>query len=871
MAPYDGDRGAIPGRNKLMRRWRVLGFLRKERLDQELDDELRFHFETLVSEYERRGMPAGEARAAARQTLGGFDEIKEAYRDQRTLPMIETLAADVRFGLRSLARRPGFAAVALLSLALGIGANSAMFSVLYAALLRPLPYAAQERLVFVTTYFPTMKDSVVLAPDYLEWLDRNRSFEKLSAYTIGDHTYQGREFPERVAIADVTHEFFPAFGAAPMFAGDDTIVLSHSFWTRRCGADPGILGRALRLDGKAYTVTGVMPQSFQFPPNAEAWIPFPMDAARYAAGGPVDLVRVIGRLRSGVTLEQARGEIEHLSKLPSGRPRPPGAQVRLLGLRDYISGKTRPALLLLTGAVAFVLLITCANMANLLAARGVERQRELAIRAAIGAAQRRLARQLITESLLLAILGGALGAVLAVWAMRALAPLVPASVERPETLLVFAVSLVTALLAGLTFGSAPAILAARTDVNQVLKRSGRGAAHGEGARWRAALTISQVALSLALLLGAGLTMRSLHRTLSVHPGFDPDQTVSFLVRPRGNQDTAAFFTRLLEELRRIPGVDDVGLASRFPFSAAGPGKALISVDGESPWPREEGAKHMVEAAAVSSGYFRTLRIPLLAGRIPRDEEKDVVVVNESFRQRFFPAEDAIGKRFKTGIAEANLPLLTIAGVVGDVRGDSLEEPINPAFYRTYLREGLRARGRIAGVAIRSRTSLAQLAQPIRRAVAAVDPDVPVDDLRAMEDRLADSVAPQRLRTTLLALFGALALALAFAGVYGVMAYAASRRESEFGLRLALGATPERLCWGVVGDGMRLAACGAVLGLAMAALVSRFLRTLLFQTGSFDAGVYGAVVALLGLTALAASYLPALKASRTDPLEALRRE
>jgi putative ABC transport system permease protein len=824
---------------------------------------------------------------------------------------MDTIVREIRHALRSLARSPGFTAVTVVTLALGIGANVAIFSVVDAVLLRPLPFPEPDELTTVWLHNPAqgIDEDITSYPSFLDWREGGSSFERmvgvrgLSVNLTGAAGEAGGE-AEELRGAAVTEGFFSMLGVAPALGrgfsdregvdGDTRVtVLSHELWTRRFGADRSILGRAIRLGGEPYRVVGVMPPGARFPEDAELWMPLsfdgPLQGLREARGAL--FLPVYGRLSDGVTLARAQAEMDAVAarleeRYPDANA---GTGILLEPLAETVVGDVRQTLLVLLGAVALVLLIACANLANLLLARGAGHTRELAVRAALGAGGVGLARRVMVESLLLGFAGGALGLAGATAGVRALLALAPADLPRiaalggPEAVgalgvswPVFVFALAAALATGLLFGLLPALRAARVAPGEALRTGGAGSVGPGGplGRARHAFVAVQFALALVLLAGAGLMVRSGVLLQRVDPGFEPRGVLSFRISlpsaeyPEG-EPVRSFYRRLLESLEGAPGVESADAVSTLMLSRL-PNSAPIAVEGATDV-SEADANLPIPYDAVSPGFFRTLRIPLLDGRTftaaDRAGGTPVAVVNRALARRYFPEGRAVGGRLTFGDPSSDAEWIEVVGVVGDARRSGLEREARPS---VYLPTGQWTPHRMTVVA-RTAGEPAALVPAVRRAVRELDPEQPVTEVRTLGEALARTGDTRRFATWLIGLFSVVAVALAAVGIYGVMAYAVGRSRREIGVRIALGAHPGQVARGVVARGMKLVVAGLAVGLAGAFALTRFLGTLLYGTGPTDPLTFALVVTALAGVALAANLLPARRAARTDPLTVLREE
>jgi putative ABC transport system permease protein len=796
---------------------------------------------------------------------------------------VDTLLQDLRYAARTLTRSPGFTLVAVFTLALGIGANTAIFSVVNAVLLRPLPYAEPERLASA---------GWLMRGDYLVARERSRSFEELALYraSVGFNLSAAGE-PERVTGAHASPDLFSILGVAPLLGrtllaheerpGEDgVVVLSHALWRQRFGGDPAVVGREVMIDSEPRTVVGVMPPGFDFPAgDALLWVPLPLDpadpVALWGGGGGQSL----GRLRAGVTPAQAQAEIRALaSEMREANTlwTPPpeyGMEREVTALQEQMVGEVRTRLLVALGAVGLVLLIACANVANLMLARAAARRKEVAIRTALGAGRFRLIRQLLTESTLLALLGGAAGLALAFGGVRLLIGGLPADTPRVAEIgidvgvLGFAAAVT--LLTGLLFGLFPALRTSRQDLHAAL-RGGRGASEGAGQRrLSSALVAGEVALAVVLVIGAGLLIRSFWTLLRVDPGFRVESIVSARITPpeiRYGQaaQQRAFYGELLARTEALPGVSGAALVDRLPLVGGFAGLAF-EVEGQPFVPGT--AAPMVETRRITPDYLRLMGIPLLSGRPLADADRegapDVALINEAMARQHWPGEDPVGRRFKPVWWQNRW--ITVVGVVADVRQYGLASAVEPEMYRPFAQEPA---GTMMLVA-RTAAEPPVLAANLRSTVAAVDPEVPVSEVLTLEQVVSRSVAAPRFTMLLLAVFAAVALLLGAVGIYGVVAYSVTRRTREIGVRMALGARVEDVARLVIGQGLLLTLVGVAIGLVVALAATRVLSSLLYGIEPTDPVTFLAVPLLLTLVALLASYLPARRATRVDPLVALR--
>jgi predicted permease len=875
---------------RLWRRLRAL--LRRGEMDRELEEELRYHLEREAELNLRGGMTPEEARRAALRDFGGVEQTRELCREARGVRMFQDLWQDLRYGARKLRQSPGFTLVAVMTLALGIGANTAIFSVVNAVLLRPLPFEQPEQLVRV--FGTNARRSNFTRPhSYLNFNDlraQNQTFEALAAYGGASAALSGAEAPEQITGVIASGDIFRVLGTKPLMGrllepgderpgGSNAVVISHGLWLRRFGGDPQIVGRAIKLDGRAREIVGVTPPDFGFEfvtDAADFWTPIDPTASGYQARGAIFL-EAIGRLKPGVSVEQAGTDLGVVaSRLEQQyQDSNAGIGVRLASAQEELVGDVRQTLLVLLGAVGFVLLIACANVANLLLARAAGRHREIAVRSALGAGRGRIVRQLLTESLLLALAGGALGLLFALWGVRLLSAFVPENVPRfGETstdLRVLGFTLAASVLTGLLFGLAPALQSSRFDLNEALKEGGRGGTDGRGrARVRGLLVVSEVALSLVLLIGAGLLVKSFFNLRNTNPGFDPSDTLTASlslspVRYDTDEEVADFYRLLVERVRQLPGVESAGAVTPLPLS----GNNLsfsFSVVGQPPLP--PGQRQSASARFVTPDYFRAQGVPLRAGRVFTDADKagapGAVIVNEAFARRYLPGVEPLGQRLRLGFNNIEGE---VVGVVGDMRGGSLASTPVPEYY---VPQAVVAFSDLTLV-VRTAGDPASLTAALRRVVSEMDREQPLYDVRTMESLVARSVARQRFSMTLVGVFAVLAMLLSAVGIFSVMSSLVAQRSHEIGIRMALGARPRHILSMVVRHGVGLTLVGVAVGLAAAVALTRLMSGLLYEVSATDPVVYGGITALLAAVALLACYLPARRATKVDPLIALRYE
>jgi predicted permease len=882
-----------------MRRFfaKAASLFRSRSAERELAREIESHLALLQEGFEHRGLSPEEAKLAARRTYGGVEQAKELHREARSFVWIEQWFKDVRYGGRNLLRTPVFTLVAVITLALGIGANTAIFSVVNAVLLRPLAYRDPDRLITL------LHDGTypVAVANYIDWRDQSRSFEAMAAAEYWSPNLTGSDPAEHLLGIRMTQKLLPMLGVDPLLGrvfarGEDTpgaeheVVLSHRLWKRRFNSDPNILGESIVLDGQGYSVIGVMPPEFKFAPfwatHAELWAPLPFGDRIHDRGG--NSLRIFARMKPGVTLAEARAEVAAITARLEKQYPGTNRDIVVTPLKENVVGKVETPLLVLLGAVGFVLLIACANVAHMLLARTSDRQKEIAVRTALGAGRWRVMRQFLTENLLLAAIGAVAGLLLAMSGTRGLVVLSPTKLPRvdmvaidtPVVLFLLGVTVLTALV----FGLAPVWHAASGNLSGALKEGGRGGTDGiRRNRLRSFLVASEFALAFMLLIGAGLMIRSFSALQSVDPGFNPHKVLSMVVSVAGSNEAdpkrrALFYAQLLDRVRALPGVESSGGINHLPLAGDIWGSSFNIEGRPRPRPGESpGAVYRI----VMPGYFETMRLPVLRGRAITEADDarapGVVLINQRAASQYWPGEDPIGKRISFEADQYKLPIwLTVIGVVKNAKQSDWAEDIDPEAYLAAPQNGgfLGAGGSHVAyltLVVRASGDPAALASPVKQTVWSFDRNLPISDVVTMDRVVAEANAQPRFEMLLLGVFAAIALLLAAAGIYGVMSYSVSRRTHEIGIRISLGASRGDVLRMVVRQAMAQAFVGTVVGVAGAVLLSKLMAKMLYSVRPTDPLTFAGVTIVLGLAALLATTVPARRAAEIEPMRALRSE
>ena len=870
---------------------RIRGLFRKNRWERRLAEELECHLQMHVDDGIRSGLTPEEARRQALLKLGGLEPTKEVCRDRHGIPWLETLGRDAAYAVQTMRRTPGFTVTVMLTLALGIGATTAVFTVVNGVLLRGLPYPEPDRLVYIAASLrATIAPTFAYVSDYPAW-KHNRTLSRIAGYMGFHANFSGKGDPEWVAGGLATDSLFPLLGVQPILGrnflaeedrpgGPPVAILDYAFWQSHFRGSPEAIGTPIALDDKSYTIVGVLPPDFRLPDRYglgryDLWVPFAISDNGRARDV---LLRVIGRLKPGVNGQAVRSELESLMQ-PRLRKGLKGT-VSVVPWHEQVTGGAKRSLILFLVAVLFVLLIGCVNVANLLLSRGAARHKEVAVRRALGAGRLRIVRQLLTESAVMALLGAALGLVFAYWSknllLMVIAPKMPAldPVRLDYRVLLFAVAL--ALLTGIAFGLAPALQVSRVELNETLQESGRGATEGRSSRrFRGALAVVEVALAMVLLSGAGLLLKSFLRLRDIDMGFRSDRVLAFHVSLPASRypkpmDQARFLEQSLASLTTVPGVQSVGGGSCLPLTGSTTIFGGMTIEGHP------GATYDFTGVTVSPGYFRTRGIPLVRGSSFTDADREgaasVVIVNESFVRRFLLNENDLGKRIQNPNRKNDWA--TIVGVAGDVRPYPAESAA-PEIYLPYLQPGepriTRSGDAFLTFVVRTAGDPLNLVPSLRSRIAGIDKSLPLHGVAPLEELRAQWMAPRRVNMLLIGAFAALALALGSIGIYGVLAYSIGQRRHEIGVRVALGARQAEILGMVLGKGMGLVAAGIGAGLVASLAATRLIASELWGVSPTDPWTLVAVIAVLTLSGLAACLVPARRATKVDPIQALRYE
>ena len=807
---------------------------------------------------------------------------------------METLLQDLRYAIRMLMKKPGFAAVAVITLALGIGANTAIFSVVNAVLLRSLPYPEADRLVVVTHHYPALKLQAPVSPTgFADYRSQSDLFENVSVSSGWSVNLTGEGEPERIRGRLVSASFFPTLkveaALGRLFTAEEdqpgqnrVVVITHGFWQQRFGADPQVAGKTLNLNGNAYTVIGVLPAGFEFGDEVVVYAPLALSPDQLANQRGNEFLFLVARLKPGVTIAATQAQMDTIAgrikeQRLGGYPADWGLTVR--SLTDLAVGDIRPALLVLLGAVGFVLLIACANVANLMLARSTARQKEIAIRTALGASRFRVIRQLLTESTILSLVGGTLGLALAVWGVDLLVRIdqnnIPRSKEIAVDLYVLGFSLLVSLLTGILFGFVPAIQASKITLNETLKEGGRGSTgSGRQRAFRSLLVVSEIALALVLLVGAGLLIKSFARLLDVSPGFRTDNLLTMQISLPASKygeahQVAGFYKEAIERIRAVPGVETASAISDLPLSGS-VSSGSFRIQGRPPLTPGELAPHS-DRRAITPDYFNTLGIPMLKGRTFSDSDvadrQPVAIIDETMAKKYWPDEDPLGKHLSFQSNNGQPVWREIVGLVGPVKHIGLDGVVRGQLYIPHAQNSRSS----LFIAVRTANDPATMMASVKSALQSVDKDLPVYNIKTMDEYLSNSVAQKRFSMMLLGLFAVIALALAVIGLYGVMSYSVAQRTHEIGIRMALGAQKKDVLKLVVKQGMVLAGIGVAIGLGGAIALTRYMESLLFNVTATDPLTFAVIAIILAVVALLASYIPARRATKVDPMVALRYE
>jgi predicted permease len=887
---------------------RIAGLFGKQRNEAELTSELRAHLEMASEENIRRGMSPNEARYAARKEFGGVEQVKEIYRERRGLPMIETLLQDIRFGLRMLRKNPGFTAVAVLTLALGIGATTSIFSVVDSILLRPLPFRDPSRIMVLYERLPKLvpQGIPVSGPDVAHFRELNHAFEDLGAYSTNKMDISGTGTPQRIDVTRISAAVFRELGVQPVIGrafrddedadGHHLAILGYALWQSRFAGDRDIVGKAISLDREPYTVVGVMPRTFEFPPQGapfhdpgQLWIPVQFTKAELMDVADNYDFMVVAKTKPGVSVESANADANLVSRQIQRQFYPPGFSAHsdldaiVKPLQEVVVGNSKNLLLLLLGAVGVLLLIACANVANLLLARGAERKKEISVRVALGARRGRLVRQLIVESTLLGIIGGILGFAAAYASEKLFLTLASAVLPRAQevhmNLRVLWFALAISILSGVIFGTVPALAATKTDLNETLKESARTGAGAGQRRIRSVFVVVQLALAMLLVVASGLLIRSFAKVRTTNPGFRPSNVVAMNLAlapaqyPQASQSDA-FYNRLLAATTALPGVSSASYSSDLPLNSGW--THMFSIEGRTA--TDQGRAPLDAHTLVGPGYLETMGIPLIRGRFFTDSElhgaSNVLLISEGMAKKYWSGDDAVGKRIKWGVPESNSPWMTIVGVVGDVKDRAIDEATREHTYEPFTSSCDASDNPFCAsryLLARTENNPSAIGASLRSAVHQIDPEQAMGVVRLLDDVVDESLAPRKFNLLMLTVFGGGALLLAAIGIYGVLAYNVTRQLRELGVRMALGANPSDVLWLVLRNGLALALIGLAIGIGCALGLTRVMKSLLFEVSATDPATFAGVAIIFIAVTLAACWIPARRAMHVDPAAILRHE
>jgi predicted permease len=876
---------------------RLRGLLHSDQVINEIEEEMRFHLDMETQTNIDKGITPNEARLIALRSFGNLSIVRDRSYDIRGGGMLETLMEDIRFGLRMLAKHIGFTSVALVTLALAIGANTAIFSVIKGVLLWPLPYTDSERVVRIWNTFPPLglMELEFSEPEFIQYRKQIKSLDHIGAFSTGAQSLTGAGDAERITMAWASADVFSVLGTRPVLGrvftaeedqpGNQNVVLiSHRLWQEKYGGDSGFIGKSITINGTPRTVIGIMPATFKFPSNdIDVWTPIAVNPASANIGS--HYMGLVGHLAPGATLEQASAEMRTVhgsikQRFPEYFKGADGSGVNVIPLREQIVGNVRGGLLVLFGAVCFILLIACANIANLLLSRAASRQKEIAVRAALGASRTRIVRQLLTESIMLSILGGGFGFLLSLWALRLIVTYSPLEViprlhEVNIDSVVFGFTLLVSTLTGCIFGLAPALRSSKPNLTETLKEGGRGGAGSlRRNRTRSLLVVAEVALSLMLLIGAGMMVKSFLHLMDVKLGYDTKQalTMRLSLSPTkypGPQQVVSFYQQLLQRIAGLPGVQTAAAVNQLPLDGA---RANISFEIEG---RElQPGTAVADDHLISPDYFRALNIPLMRGRffteLDGKQGPPVVIINQTLAERFWPGEDPIGKQMRI---RRDAPPVEIVGIVANVKNRKVNDETKPELYfpLTESSFSLAPPSLSMALIVRTSTDPPRLTNTIRSAIRDTDAETPVADILTMENIVSKSISEPRFVMALMVIFAAMALVLMAIGVYGVVSHSVTLRTQEIGIRKALGATPRDITMLVIRQGLLLALSGIAIGLIGAFALARVITGLLYNVSATDPAIFVGISLLLIVVAMLACYVPARRAMKVDPMITLRYE